>query len=45
MYSTFDQTDGVTYEIGDATPRDRIQQVVEAAALSLMERLLAEVPD
>lgn len=45
MYRTFDQTDGVTYEIGDTTPRERIQQVVEAAALSLMERLLAEVPD
>jgi len=45
MYNTFDQADGVTYEIGDATPRARINQVVEAAALSLMERLLAEVPD
>ncbi len=45
MYKTFDQADGVTYEIGDATPRNRIHQVVEAAALSLMERLLTEVPD
>lgn len=45
IYKTFDQADGVTYEIGDNTPRERIDQVVSAAALSLMERLLAEVPD
>ncbi len=45
MYEMFDQADGVTYEIGDATPRDRIDRVVEAAALSLMERLLTEVPE
>jgi cytosolic carboxypeptidase protein 6 len=45
MYHTFDKADGVTYEIGDNTPRERIDQVVAAAALSMMERLLAEVPD
>lgn len=45
MYKTFDQTDGVTFEIGDTTPRNRIQEVVEAAALSLMERLLVEVSE
>jgi hypothetical protein len=44
FYKTFDQADGVTYEVGDAIPRDRIYEVVQAAALSLMEQLLSSVP-
>ncbi len=40
MYHTFDNADGVTYEVGDDTPRELIDEVVSAAALSLMEQLL-----